>query len=751
MASENDPGRPGGSEAERPSELAGLEERVGHLELELAALKRRIDGERATQAAAAGVAPPVRTTAPPPPPPTGVVSGSTQATRPGAQRSVFEAWPSASSRPAAVPISDSRDSLENQLGSRVFSWIAIALLLIGTAYFLKLAVDRGWIVPSPTGRVIAGLIAGAALVLWSERFRRKGFAAFSYSLKAVGSGVLYLTMWAAFQRFHLIDPAVALALMLLVTAWNAYMAWVQDSELLAAYALAGGFATPLLLSTGGNQESFLFLYLLAIDLAMVALVRLRAWPRLLLGAFPLTVAFFIGWYVEFYQASELTATAIYIALFAVAFASVPLRRQVEIESSERGTGRQAQASAARGAQFSTLVEDILLPLANAAFAALAFYSVLQDSGHHEWLPWLMIMLAAAYLGLMRAPQTAVASAIHLSLAVVFLTIAIPLKASGHWITVSWLVEGLALLWVATRLAGAKAVDEGSRTGSAHASRSLRWLALVSLLLGFCGICVHLVALSGMAQISLLNDGVGTALVGIAVFAGVAWLALRAGSDSQAGVEAGTSGRTPVWSRTAMDAFILIVLTAAFLTTRELLASWSWSGAHPPFQTADFFTALIALAVFAGVIAVSARIAAERSGEAFWKNCAALSTIAFNLIAVLTGVREIEAIWEGSAPSPDAGLQQALAISGFLMLYGAALLAVGFWKRSSFLRWQALVLLVFTIFKTFLHDLRNLGEGYGVASVLGLGALLMAISFAYQKDWLNLRGEKRSAGANEGAR
>jgi uncharacterized membrane protein len=623
-------------------------------------------------------------------------------------------------------------------------------LLIGTAYFLKLAVDRGWIVPSPTGRVIAGLIAGAALVLWSERFRRKGFAAFSYSLKAVGSGVLYLTMWAAFQRFHLINPAVALVLMLLVTAWNAYMAWVQDSELLAAYALAGGFATPLLLSTGGNHESFLFLYLLAIDLAMVALVRLRAWPRLLLGAFPLTVAFFIGWYVEFYQASELTATAIYIALFGVAFASVPLRRQAEMES-ERGTG--PQASAARGTQFSTLVEDILLPLANAAFVALAGYSVLEDSGHHALLPWLMIMLAAAYLGLMRAPQTAVASAIHLSLAVVFLTIAIPLKASGHWITVSWLVEGLALLWVATRLAGAKAVDEGSRAGSAHASRSLRWLALASLLLGFCGICAHLVALSGMAQISLMNDGVGTALTGIAVFAGVAWLALRSGSGLQAGMEAGTSGRTPVWSRTAMDAFILIVLTAAFLTTRELLASWSWSwsGAHPPFQTADFFTALIALAIFAGVITVSARIAAERSGEAFWKNCTALSTIAFNLIAMLTGVREIEAIWEGSAPSLDAGLQQALAISGFLMLYGAALLAVGFWKRSSFLRWQALVLLVFTIFKTFLHDLRNLGEGYGVASVLGLGALLMAISFAYQKDWLNLRGEKRSAGANEGAK
>lgn len=735
MASENDPGQLGRSEAnERPPELNALEERVGRLEQELAELRRKVAGEKAAPSAAARAVSAAWATPPPPAP-----AVSAAGAEPAVHRQVPAAWAAASPR-QAVPVSDSRDSLENQLGSRVFSWIAIALLLIGTAYFLKLAVDRGWIVPSPTGRVIAGLIAGTALVLWSERFRRKGFAAFSYSLKAVGSGVLYLSLWAAFQRFHLINTAVALALMLLVTAWNAYMAWVQDSELLAAYALAGAFATPMLLSTGSNHENFLFLYMLAIDVAMVSLVRLRGWSRLLLGAFPLTVAFFIGWYVEFYDASALAATATYSALFGVAFASVPLRR-----GQETGDGEQeSPAVTARGIRLSTLLENILLPLANAAFVALALYSVLQDAGDHALLPWLMIALAAAYLGLMRAPQTAVASAIHLSLAVVFLTIAIPLKASGHWITVSWLVEGLALLWVATRLAGTDAADERSRAGSAYASRSLRWLALASLLLGFCGICVHLVGMDGVAQISLLNEGLGTALTGVAVFAGAAWLALRAGNR----LNADSAGHTPIWSRTAMDAFVLIVLTAAFLTTRELLASWSWnwSGAHPPFQTPDFFTALIALAIFAGVISVALRIADERSGEGFWKNCVVLSTIAFNLIAVLTGVREIEAIWEGQAASADAGLQQALAISGFLMLYGAALLAVGFWKRSGFLRWQALVLLAVTIFKTFAFDLRNLGEGYGVASVLGLGALLLAISFAYQKDWLNLRGVAAKSGA-----
>src|SRR5205085_3018914 len=132
-----------------------------------------------------------------------------------------------------------------------------------------------------------------------------------------------------------------------------------------------------------------------------------------------------------------------------------------------------------------VVEQILLPLVNSAFAALAYYSVLQDSGRHEWLPWLMLVLAAVYLVVMRLPQSAVASAIHLSIAVVLLTIAIPLKASGHWITVSWLIEGLALTWVATRL---PEIDEST----SYASRTLRWMAMGSLLLGFCGVCVHVI-------------------------------------------------------------------------------------------------------------------------------------------------------------------------------------------------------------------------------------------------------------------
>ena len=542
-----------------------------------------------------------------------------------------------------------RESLENRIGSQLFSRIGIVALLIGATWFLKLAMDNHWI--GPLGRIVAGLAAGAGLVVWSERFRRQGFHAFSWSLKAIGSGVLYLSLWAAFQLYHLLPATVALFAMILVTAWNAFMAWSQDSEVLAAYALAGGLATPLLLSTGGNHETFLFTYILAIDLATVLLIRLKSWPRLLLGAFPATVAYFIGWYVGFNSAENLVLTVFFVALFFAVFASVPVGWK--------------QGSALSHGEGAFRITEIFLPLANATFASLALYSLLQDAGHHNLLPWLMVLLAAVYLGLMRLPQTSIASAVHLSLAVVFLTIAIPLKASGRWITVGWLAEAIALLWVSGRLE-----VSGEDTAAAGGHRILRWLATAALALGFCGLLVQPLWFGKPVEAAFLNARFATALFGIAVFAGVVWLSLRARHMNE--------------------------------------------------------------------------------GEPTWRHTAGASVIALNLVAIIACVRELKTFWSGTLNHPEAELRKALAISAFLMIYGALLLAVGFWKRSAFIRWQALLLLVYTIAKTFLYDMRNLSQGYRVVSFLGLGALLMAVSFAYQKDWLALREVESHSAANEGA-
>jgi uncharacterized membrane protein len=543
-----------------------------------------------------------------------------------------------------------KGSLENRVGSQYFSRIGIVALLIGAFLFLKWAIDNQWI--GPLGRIAAGLVAGAAIVIWSERFRRHGFSAFSYSLKAVGSGVLYLSLWAAFQLYHLLPAAAALGAMILVTAWNAYMAWSQDSQILAAYGMAGGFATPLLLSTGGNHEIFLFTYILAIDVATVVLVRVKSWPLLLFGAFPATVAFFIGWYAEFYGAfnvgEPVAVTIVFITLFFLVFVSPTIRLTHD------------------GGRIGTPITEVLLPLANAAFAALGLYSVLQDSHHHAFLPWVAVVFGAFYLGLMRLPKARVASAVHLSLAVVFLTIAIPLKASGHWITIGWLAEGVALLWVSARLSVPS--TEGT-PGSDQ--RILRRLAIGALTLGFCGLLVQPFWLYHGIETAFLNGRFATSLFGIAALAAAAAIALNAGKHED--------GSSPNWLQIA--------------------------GA---------------------------------------------SIIALNLVAVLACVRELDTTWRHTYGNPEADLKKSLAVSAFLMLYGAGLLGVGFWKRSAFLRWQAIVLLVFTIGKTFLYDTRDLSQGYRILSFLGLGALLMAISFAYQKDWLALRSPQPSTeidGAN----
>jgi len=179
----------------------------------------------------------------------------------------------------------------------------------------------------------------------------------------------------------------------------------------------------------------------------------------------------------------------------------------------------------------------------------------------------------------------------------------PLKASGHWITVSWLVEGLALLWVAARLE--------PRGGQADADESYatKHAALAGPRFAPPGILRNLRPhrkLGGCDRVATAELGDGNRAH--------RHRSLRGGSGGWRSVLADTARdglvqrHTLDWGSIAIVGFILIDLTAALLTLRELVLSWDWGDLHPPFQTADFATALIGLAVFAGVVGVSIRIA-----------------------------------------------------------------------------------------------------------------------------------------------
>jgi uncharacterized membrane protein len=119
----------------------------------------------------------------------------------------------------------------------------------------------------------------------------------------------------------------------------------------------------------------------------------------------------------------------------------------------------------------------------------------------------------------------------------------------------------------------------------------------------------------------------------------------------------------------------------------------------------------------------------------------------NGLILLAVALEIHAYWWTQRWDRHFGLYETyrmyaqFSYSALFMVFGAVLLALGFSRNSAFLRWQALVLLALSIGKVFLVDVSELSQGYRILSFLGLGALLLGVSFVYQRDWLSLRGRK----------
>jgi len=161
------------------------------------------------------------------------------------------------------------------------------------------------------------------------------------------------------------------------------------------------------------------------------------------------------------------------------------------------------------------------------------------------------------------------------------------------------------------------------------------------------------------------------------------------------------------------------------------------------------TYAVALAVLGAIVWVG-QTRADETG----KRAAALATIAFNVLALYAlsleiadyynramaaNLRSPYGAWDPARAASRRSLRiaESFSYSALWMAYGALLMMVGFWRRSAFVRWQALFLIAITIIKVFVYDVSELDRGYRIVSFIVLGVLLLAISFVYQRDWLQL--------------
>lgn len=76
--------------------------------------------------------------------------------------------------------------------------------------------------------------------------------------------------------------------------------------------------------------------------------------------------------------------------------------------------------------------------------------------------------------------------------------------------------------------------------------------------------------------------------------------------------------------------------------------------------------------------------------------------------------------------------QRLSLSGLWAIYSVALVVVGFVKRHAPSRILAIVLFFVTILKVFIFDLSSLENIYRIISFIGLGIILLLVSFLYTR-------------------
>ena len=318
-------------------------------------------------------------------------------------------------------------------GGNTLARVGIVLLFIGVGFLLKYAAEH---VTVPLELRIAGVaIGGVALLVlgWMLRERRTAYAMI---LQGGGVGVLYLTVFAALKLYALVPAPAAFGLLVAIAAFSAVLAVKQDSLALAAIGVIGGFAAPILTSSGSGNHVVLFGYYALLNAGIFGIAWFKAWRLLNLLGFVCTFIVGTAWGVTRYRAGDFATTEPFLVLFFLFYVGIAvlyaLRRSVEVRHYVDGTIVFGTPLVAAGLQ-QALVRPYEFGMAISAVAMSALYLVL-----------------ARVLWTTRRDDLRLLTESFLALGIVFATLAVPLAFDARVTSATWALEGAAIVWVGVR-------------------------------------------------------------------------------------------------------------------------------------------------------------------------------------------------------------------------------------------------------------------------------------------------------------
>ena len=656
---------------------------------------------------------------------------------------------------------------EHVLGRNWFAIIGALALTIGVGFFLKLAFDNNWI--GETGRIILGIVVGLALVGAGEYTHRR-YPLWAQPVTGGGIAVLYLSIYAAFGLYELIDFVPAFLFLALVGVFSVLLALRHESLVIALMGIVGAFLAPILLGAvlGPDlaeadlpNEHWLLLYVLVVGAGVLAVSTFRNWRWFsvvgIVGSYVL-----LGLWTEGF--SDRNAVLAQLGLSGVLLEFIGATTLFHI------LWRRPPDP----------VDLALMTLNAVGYFSLTF--VVMWDQYEEWFGLITLGLSlvyglVAYAALRRTGTPMQVSLFALAIAVVFLTVAVPLQLTGNWIAVAWAAEGAVI----------------SAVGFYVRSHVTRGFALAILATAVVRLLVFdtSVELEGFQPV--LNDRFATFVVAIASFYVAAFLFWRDRAEAEAW-EAHVY-RALVVAANFLTLWLFSAEVIAFFDSRDLSARSIENWQH--------LTLTVMWALYAGGLLVVA--ATQRSALLRWGGLALLTApviklllidtfvvdldpltfwpvinfgfltfvlvLAMVLVAAYTYWRQREqleeqerfiflallvvasavSLWVFSVETvrffdarevkvgTETSSQLHLTLTVLWALYAVGAVAVGIVRQSSQIRLAGIVLLAVPVAKLFVYDTFLLERGYRVAAFVTLGGVLLAMGFVYQRYSQEVRG------------
>ena len=334
----------------------------------------------------------------------------------------------------------SETNFEKYIGENLFGKIGILIFIIGIGFFVKYAIDQNWI--NETARTLMGYAVGAGMLVLAERLHKR-YHTFSSLLAGGAFGIYYLITAIAFHYYALFSHTIAFVILCVTTIFMSAVSVLYDRKELAVTALVGGFIAPFIISTDSSSIISLQIYITILNIGMFCLAMYKKWAILPMVSFAFTYIILWGTTaLGSFSDSETVTTYPTLFAFATLFYVIFLLPVVFILRTQYGENtRLGLLGIITANSFMYLIYgDFLLQHFEASSdttAYLAFFIAAVNLAIHLYLRF-------------RVEGQDTLRNLMLGLAVTFASMGIPILFSAANVLMVWAAESVLLLWLFTK-------------------------------------------------------------------------------------------------------------------------------------------------------------------------------------------------------------------------------------------------------------------------------------------------------------